>query len=228
MSPGTQRPPLFAVAGALLLHAGLVAHGWRSGSGGAAAPRAYPQPAAVLSVRHLPAVAASPAGGAAPATDPAPERPPLSPAVVTGGVAPPTVSREQAVLEAQLAREAAATERALQDVARVWAEYRAADELTLRPQIRDLIQLPWPPGSEHLVGRVFKGRFKVFIDESGQVRRISAEGGTLLGPMVHVTEETFRGAHFAPGELDGQRVKAWIRIEVEYDARGILSTRTLN
>lgn len=107
-------------------------------------------------------------------------------------------------------------------------QYIEASRLTVRPQVRDVVQLPWPEGVLVPPGVVYAGRFRLFIDEAGHVRRIEGEGGTLLPVMIEQTQSAFLGARFAPGELDGQQVRSWIRIEVEYDARGVVYTRTLN
>ncbi|MDL5032684.1 hypothetical protein QRD43_12285 [Pelomonas sp. APW6] len=230
MSPRPARPPLYAVVGALLLHGGLVVGSLAAGTG--APPSAARRPPAVLIVpqrlppdspRALTAVETD-----APAPDVQPDRPPLSPAVRV--LAPPEeeISPEQQALEAQLARDAAATNASLEAVSRMWAEYLPASELTVRPQIRELFQLPWPEGSELLVGQVFRGRFKIYVDELGQVRRVVPERGTLLEGMEQVVTQTFLRAHYAAGWLGDRQVKAWVEIEVEYDARGMLTTRVLN
>ncbi len=230
MSPRPGRPPLYAVVGALLLHGGLVLGSLGDGAG--APPSATRRPPAILVVPQRPPPEAPVAREAvetdSPAPDALPDRPPLSPAVK---VLPPPedeVSPEQQALEAQLARDAAATNASLEAVSRMWAEYLPASELTVRPQIRDLFQLPWPEGSELLVGQVFRGRFKVYVDELGQVRRVVPERGTLLASMEQVVTQTFLRAHYAAGWLGDRQVKAWVEIEVEYDARGLLTTRILN
>lgn len=106
-------------------------------------------------------------------------------------------------------------------------EYIDAARLSVRPRIQDVVQIPWPEGIRIPDGVLYLGRFRLFIDERGHVMRIDGEGGTLLGPMIQQAQSIFMRARFVPGQLEGQPVRSWIRIEIEYDARGVVYTRTL-
>lgn len=130
---------------------------------------------------------------------------------------------------ARLTREAAEAAAAREAIAGAsFDDYLSAARLTKRPQVRDPIELPWPVGQGVPDGALYHGRFRLFIDDQGRVRRILGEGGNLLPPLVQLTLETFQQARFSPGELEGRQVRSWIRIEVTFDARGVASTRALN
>ncbi len=106
------------------------------------------------------------------------------------------------------------------------ADYLPRASLSKPPVVAAPVLLPWPdvPAS----GEVFVGRFRVFIDEQGRVRRIRGEGPSMPDPYVNATVNTFLSARFQAGELQGMPVKSWIRIEVEFDGRGTATARPLD
>lgn len=167
---------------------------------------------------------------ALPATEGAESTAQARPAVSAAAVSSTSPAEEsEEALMARLAREATEAAAAREAIAGAsFEDYLSAARLTRRPQIQDPIQLPWPMGQGVPDGELYQGRFRVFIDDHGRVRRILGEGGNLLPPLVQLTLDTFQQARFAPGELEGRAVRSWIRIEVTFDARGVGSTRALN
>lgn len=183
--------------------------------------RAVVEPQGLAAAEPPPALAEEPGQGA--------DKAPLSGPVATSGI-PGSVpeSEEQALLE-RLAREAAEAAAAREAIGAIsFDDYIPAARLSQRPLIQEQVQLPWPEGGGVPDGALYMGRFRLYIDEQGRVRRIMGETGNLLPPLVRLTQDTFSNARFAPGELAGRQVKSWIRIEVTFDARGIVSTRMLN
>ncbi|MBB2484884.1 hypothetical protein H5407_06545 [Mitsuaria sp. WAJ17] len=100
---------------------------------------------------------------------------------------------------------------------------RAVDE---GPRVQGQVSLPWPEG---FPGRqLHKGRFRVYIDEHGRVRRVAAEALEMASPFVELTQQAFLQAHFEPGKLAGQSVRTWILIEVVYEDSGVVFTQVLS
>lgn len=106
------------------------------------------------------------------------------------------------------------------------ADYLPRASLSKAPIAAVPVLLPWP--DVPVAGQVHIGRFRVFIDEQGRVRRIRGEGSPMPDPYVNATVETFLAARFQAGELQGRAVKCWIRIEVEFDGRGTATARPLD
>ncbi len=67
--------------------------------------------------------------------------------------------------------------------------------------------------------RHYAGVLSLFIDETGRVVRIRAEGEPLPEALDHAAREAFGRARFHPGEVDGRKVRSRIRIEVTFDER---------
>jgi len=100
---------------------------------------------------------------------------------------------------------------------------RAVDE---GPRVQGQVSLPWPDG---FPGRqLHKGRFRVYIDEHGRVRRVAAEALEMAQPFVELTQQAFLQAHFEPGKLAGVSVRTWILIEVVYEDSGVVFTQVLS
>ena len=100
--------------------------------------------------------------------------------------------------------------------------YLPRKALSVPPSPLEHIALAWPPGMS-VIGRQ-AAVFTVFIDETGVVRKMVADGPTLLPTLEAVAQATFGATPFAPGQVDGRPVKAMIRIEVVFDAS--VPTRT--
>jgi hypothetical protein len=94
--------------------------------------------------------------------------------------------------------------------------YLPRKALTVPPSPLADIALAWPAGVWTL-GRQ-TAVFTVFIDETGVVRKMVADGPTLLPTLEATARDTFAATPFAPGQIDGRPVKAMIRIEVVFDA----------
>lgn len=100
---------------------------------------------------------------------------------------------------------------------------RAVDE---GPRVQGQVNLPWPEG---FPGRqMHKGRFRVYIDEHGRVRRVAVEALEMAPPFVELTQQAFLQAHFEPGKLAGMPVRTWILIEVVYEDSGVVFTQVLS
>lgn len=240
-------PPGLAFVGALGLHALLLlALIWARGGAqlgeGGLAPEDPDGRSKVMVVRQI---------AAAPAPQDAPDLPQMLPGLAgdarsvsqadadptapqrripkqMGTEAPPALTAAERARQAEEQREIAEVAQARQAfVGFPQDAYLPASSLTRRPGIQDVINLPWPEGQGVTEGRLYRGWFKLFIDEEGRVRRLQWEGGNLPAPLQKITTDAFRDARFTAGELSGRRVKAWIRIEAEFDGRGVLSTRTL-
>lgn len=94
------------------------------------------------------------------------------------------------------------------------------------PRVQGQVNLPWPEGFS---GRqMHKGRFRVYIDEHGRVRRVAVEALEMAPPFVELTQQAFLQAHFEPGKLAGMPVRTWILIEVVYEDSGVVFTQVLS
>ena len=240
-------PPGPAVFGAVGLHALLLlALVWARGGPqlgeGGLAPEDPALPRKVMVVRQITAAPAPQDASDLPATLPGaagdarsvsqadadPTAPQRRIPKQMGAELPPALSGAERARQAEEQREIEEIARARQAfVGFPQDAYLPASSLTRRPGIQDVINLPWPEGQGIPDGVLFRGWFKLFIDEDGVVRRLQWEGGNLPAPMQRITTDAFRNARFTAGELSGRRVKAWVRIEAEFDGRGVLNTRTL-
>jgi TonB family protein len=62
---------------------------------------------------------------------------------------------------------------------------------------------------------------KLWIDERGKVDSVEVESSNLPEAVAGTAAAAFGKLRFAPGEIDGTRVRALMRIEVAYSmARG--------
>ena len=210
------RPPHAAWAAAAVLHLSvLLGLGQRSltlGEGGSAHQR---EPAS-LSFRVLQSasdgagLAAAPASvGTAVTASPAP----AALQAATGGAQAAAASESAEIPVVQLAGFN------LQD----YLPRRAVDE---GPRVQGQVNLPWPEG---FPGRqMHKGRFRVYVDEYGRVRRVAVEALEMAQPFVELTRQAFLQAHFEPGKLAGMPVRTWILIEVVYEDSGVVFSQVLS
>lgn len=91
------------------------------------------------------------------------------------------------------------------------------------PRLISQVHLPWPedgPPNGH-----YSEVVSLFIDEDGMVRRVRVEGPGLPQMLRDIAQDAFLHARFSPGLLDGRPVKAWIRLEVRFDAEGRVAPR---
>lgn len=187
----------WCLSGVVLAHLALLGLGQgtlREGQRERLAARPVSTPAAVK-VRHLTS------GPAA-----APQAPALEEAVPAGGAAsapalPPEPPQAQA-LAAPAVEPAVYVPRAL---------------LSVAPVARVPVLLQWPanwPFKQSYVAVV-----KLYLDEQGRVERVEPDGETLLpGPLFESARQAFMAAEFTAGQLNGQAVKSWIRVEVSFES----------
>ena len=88
--------------------------------------------------------------------------------------------------------------------------------LTIAPVAQAPVVLLWPADTG-LIGS-YSGILKLFIDEQGRVQRVVLDDDGLPETLAEVARQTFQSLVFSPAELDGQRVKSRIRVEVRFDA----------
>lgn len=91
------------------------------------------------------------------------------------------------------------------------------------PRLMSQVLLPWPeegPPNGH-----YSEIVSLFIDEDGSVRRVRVEGPGLPRMLQDIAQDAFLQARFSPGLLDGRPVKAWIRLEVRFDAEARVAPR---
>lgn len=182
-------PLVICVGLAVASHAILLV--WVAGGVRASGPGGY-SAASPLTVRHLPSLE-----------------------VAEGAAAPQPSAEAPQVLAAQPALPASA---ASQVSAEVFDErdYLPRRELTAAPAPSHEVPLLWP--SEGVPAGHYAEVLTLFIDETGQVRKVRVEGDGLPPLLKRQAQESFLGARFAPGQLHGQAVKSRIRIEVAFDA----------
>jgi len=87
--------------------------------------------------------------------------------------------------------------------------FYAAEALTIRP-----VALSEPVLDAGGTGEVV---LALWIDEQGAVVDLSVERSELPADRIAAVADAFRLVRFAPGELNGQKVGAVMRIEVSYD-----------
>ncbi|MBT9456889.1 MAG: hypothetical protein IV097_09725 [Burkholderiaceae bacterium] len=104
--------------------------------------------------------------------------------------------------------------------------YLPRARLSLPPVLRSQVALPWPEAAETQGGH-FRAVLALFIDELGVVQKVRVEGNGLPPALEAVARESFLGASFVPGELQGQPVKSLIRVEVRFDAERPAGSRGL-
>jgi len=104
--------------------------------------------------------------------------------------------------------------------------YLPRARLSLPPVLRSQVALVWPEAAETQGGH-FRAVLALFIDELGVVQKVRVEGSGLPPALEAVARESFLGASFVPGELQGQAVKSLIRVEVRFDAERPAGSRGL-
>jgi protein TonB len=92
---------------------------------------------------------------------------------------------------------------------------RSALTVAPRPLAAVLVDYPYFDGE----AEQYIGEFDLFIDDAGGVVRVANATPALPGILANAVRETFLAARFAPGEIDGRRVRSRMRIEVTFDSR---------
>lgn len=191
------RPPWWCLAGAALIHVallGLGAHALRQWQLDHPMTRPADTPAA-LKVRHL----SAPAGAAAEAVTQEPLPPTLAEAPGPAVPPPPPSPPEPPAAEA---------------VEPTFYVPRA--KLSVAPVPRAPVLLQWPDNWP--VQKSYSAVLKLYLDEQGRVERVEPDGDAVLpGPLLETARQAFLAASFTPGELNGQAVKSWMRIEVNFE-----------
>lgn len=97
-------------------------------------------------------------------------------------------------------------------------EYLPRSALSAAPQVLGAVMLEYPPQAPP--GR-WQGELTLFIDETGQVRRVRVDSGEaqLPAPFQEAARQAFLGARFTPGEVSGRAVRSRIRIAVDFEAQ---------
>jgi len=104
--------------------------------------------------------------------------------------------------------------------------YLPRSRLSVPPVLSSQVALLWPEAAETQGGH-FRAVLALFIDELGVVQKVRVEGSGLPPALEAVARESFLGASFVPGELQGQAVKSLIRVEVRFDAERPAGSRGL-
>jgi len=89
--------------------------------------------------------------------------------------------------------------------------------LSVPPEVKGTAEISWPdaPG---LPDGHYHENFTLYIDETGTVRRVEAEGDGLPAPLLERARQTFLAARFEPGQVKGRIVKSRIRIAVDFES----------
>jgi TonB family protein len=92
--------------------------------------------------------------------------------------------------------------------------YYSSDQLTKPPRPTSEPKLDVPRS----VARSVSGRvvLRLWIDELGNVASVEVESSNLPETVSGTAAAAFRKLHFVPGEIDGQRVRTLMRVEVAY------------
>lgn len=187
-------PLLICVGLALASHVLLLA--WVAGSGAGRSSGQGAGPAQAVTARQLPLQ--PPVRVPDLSAEPAAVREPATPAVVAAA--------------------SAAASAASQASPEVFDErdYLPRRELSAAPTPYHEVPLLWP--AEGVPAGHYAEVLTLFIDETGQVRKVRVDGDGLPPLLKRQAQESFMGARFAPGQQRGQAVKSRIRIEVAFDA----------
>ena len=89
--------------------------------------------------------------------------------------------------------------------------------LSVVPHALTPVLLTTPPSAPN--GR-YSAELTLFIDETGQVRRVRVDSAGLLPDLEAQARQAFMTTRFQPGEVDGRPVRARLRVAVEFEALG--------
>lgn len=88
--------------------------------------------------------------------------------------------------------------------------------LSVAPVARAPVLLEWPPNWP--LRNSYKAILKLYLDEQGRVERVEPDGDAVLpGPLFEAARQAFVATGFTPGQLNGQAVKSWVRVEVSFE-----------
>jgi hypothetical protein len=94
--------------------------------------------------------------------------------------------------------------------------YVPRGQLTRAPQPLAEVDVPFPQDVSGLVD--LRVQVSLFIDETGQVRRVQFDSAAVPPAFARAVVDTFTRARFSPGEIGRAPVPSQIRIEVEFHA----------
>jgi hypothetical protein len=98
-------------------------------------------------------------------------------------------------------------------------EFYPTNVLTVRPQPLNEVELDTDETAT--VAAFGKMRLSLWINEQGEVVDLLVEHNDMPELFLRVAEKAFRNLKFSPGELNGTKVGALMRVEVGYeDLRG--------
>ena len=92
--------------------------------------------------------------------------------------------------------------------------------LTIGPRLRAPVLIDFPALASE--ADRYAGEFELLIDDTGGVVRVLAATPELPSLLVDAVRTAFLSASFIPGEIKGRPVRSRIRIEVTFDAHGLL------
>lgn len=87
--------------------------------------------------------------------------------------------------------------------------------LSVVPSALAPVLLTTPPGVPE--GR-YAAELTLYIDEAGQVQRVRVDSAGLLPELEAQARQAFMTTRFKPGEVNGQPVRARLRVAVEFEA----------
>jgi hypothetical protein len=93
------------------------------------------------------------------------------------------------------------------------ALYLPRKQLTSAPRPLAEVRIDYPPGTP---SGEFSAVLLLYIDDTGQVRRISLRSGQLTPGLEAAAKAAFFAARFAPGEVAGQPVRSIYPVEVNF------------
>lgn len=89
--------------------------------------------------------------------------------------------------------------------------------LSVAPVARAPVLLAWPENWP--LKASYTAILKLYLDEQGRVERVEPDGDAKLPePLFESARQAFIAAGFTPGQLNGQAVKSWIRVEVSFES----------
>lgn len=92
--------------------------------------------------------------------------------------------------------------------------------LSVAPAARAPVLLQWPPNWP--LRQSYTAVLKLYVDEQGRVERVEPDGDEVLpGPLLESARQAFLAADFTAGQLNGQAVKSWMRVEVSFEASSL-------
>lgn len=96
------------------------------------------------------------------------------------------------------------------------SEYLARRDLSVAPSPRRPVWLNTPAT---VPDGHYTAELTLFIDETGQVRRVRVDSAGLLPDLEAQARQAFMTTPFNPGEVDGQPVRSRLRVAVAFEAR---------